>query len=933
MKRLYEELAEEEAGPEPFAPELVSLLADWAQYPVHYVTGFLGGTPDPWQCDVLDDLADPEVLRIALRSCHGPGKTTLEAWATTWFTTTRPLAKVPTTAPTFARQVRDLLWAEIAKWWRNGQRNAPWFADQFELQTTRLQARGYADWYAVGIASREAVNMEGYHAPHILVVFDEAKGIRKPAWDAVRGMQAKHLVASTPSGKLGEFYKVFTQYRATWKHLYDIHPRCLQGHPKLNPEVVGQDPDTGAPTPGQHARGGTYFSDRVPAEWVEDHRLELGEDSPVFVARVMGEFPDIEGDVLLPAAWLERAIATSQGTGGPRWISVDVARHGRDRTVFLAGEGGTLLHCETVARYPDETTAPELKTLGVGPDPRHPLYRTVAATALICKRLHRDWGADGVAVDDSVTGDVPVIIRRQQRWLDVVPIASLHKKDSVLYRRHKGLEVLSATGWTPLVASRRHRVRKPIFDVVTTDGRTKVTGDHSLVVGGREMKVDALPLGTVVDTRRPTYDVGAAMPEDLAWALGLFAAEGSLSYHASTQHLLARIANSDLGLLLRAQRTFECYFCQARGISKSTRGVSALRLADEATRFVERWAFTTVNVRTWLPGVGHITRTERYKKVPVQVLNGPAATKTAWLEGYLAGDGILDRGHVRVDSVDLTLLAGVQLLWESLGFRTSVGVRGDKLNVTTLRRLTSRVDQGTRRGRDGAVKRIRPLGTRDDYVYDLETASHTFVAGLGFLVHHNTGVGGGVTDFLRWWGIPVVAVNFGAPPTDKPRDSDVRAMRARRGQLDTVFANLKAQMGVALQRAFESGSIALGRLPRHVLDALVAQASQVGIDYDVLGRPRLLDPDEREDEAFPGAAEMEGKRSPDHFHALLIYWWVAGRYYKPMTPRAAAPQVPAHIAQIGEPARGGGMGAQPGARPAAGKVGGQAGWVQRRYER
>lgn len=522
--------------------------------------------------------------------------TTLEAWAVTWFMTTRPLSKVPTTAPTFARQVRDLLWAEIAKWWRNGQRVAPWFAEQFELQTTRLQARGYPDWYAVGIASREAVNMEGYHAPHILVVFDEAKGIRKPAWDAVRGMQAKHLVASTPAGKLGEFYKVFTQYRSTWKRLYDIHPRCLQGHPKLSAEVVGRDPETGAATPGQHARGGTYFSDRVPAAWVEDHRLELGEDNPVFVSRVMGEFPEIEGDVLLPASWLERAMAATQGTPGPRWVSVDVARHGRDRTVFLAGEGGTLLHCETVARYADETTARELQTIGVGPDPRHPLYRTVAATALICKRLHRDWGAEGVAVDDS-------------------------------------------------------------------------------------------------------------------------------------------------------------------------------------------------------------------------------------------------------------------------------------------------------------------------------------------------GVGGGVTDWLRWWGIPVVAVNFGAAPTDKPRDSDVRAMRARRGQLDTVFANLKAQMGVALQRAFESDSLALGRLPRHVLDALVAQASQVGVEYDVLGRLRLVDPDEREDEAFPGAAEMEGQRSPDHFHALLIYWWVAGKYYKPMVPRAAVPQIPAHIAQIGEPARAGGMGAQATRAPAAGKVGGQAGAVQRRYER
>ncbi|MGH7393305.1 MAG: hypothetical protein ACREM3_28200, partial [Candidatus Rokuibacteriota bacterium] len=519
------------------------------------------------------------------------------------------------------------LWSEIGRWWRAlrlvkpGQESdttddagalldpiGAWIWGQHALSTTRLQSKHHANWFAVGVASKEAVNMEGYHAPHILVVFDEAKGIRKPAWDAVRGMrtteEAKLLVASTPGGKLGEFYKVFDHYRSTWKNTFVIHPRALQGHARLRPEVIGQDPTTGAPTPGRHARSGTYYSDRVSDRWVEQIREELGEDNPVFISRVMGEFPDLEGDVLIPHSWLNAAALRKQGVAGPRWVGVDVARYGRDRTVFLVGEGGTLLHCETVAKYPDETTAPELHTVGVGPDPRHPAHRSLVTTAHIASRLRLQWGCEGIAVDD-------------------------------------------------------------------------------------------------------------------------------------------------------------------------------------------------------------------------------------------------------------------------------------------------------------------------------------------------TGVGGGVSDILTVNEGPgiVLRVNFGAAPTDRITDPETREIRQRRGQIpDTVYANLKAQMGRALQMAFETGSLALGNLPQPIIDLLIEQTGKVGIDFDNVGRIKLVDPDDMDDETFPGAADIEGKRSPDHFHALLIYWWAIRRYR--VVPRAGAPamiapsHVPAHIRTIGEPVRTSGVGwtgARPGMAPAAGRTAGQSATIRRRY--
>jgi len=397
--------------------QLVDAFRAWALEPVRYVQDVLAGTPDPWQCDVLDAIMEHE--NVAVRSCHGAGKTSLLAWVILWFTTTRPFAVVPTTAPTFSKQVKDVLWAQgVSKWWRVAEARSPWLTQFFELQTTRLQAlplaarsnarSGPLDWFAVGIASSQSLNIEGYHSEHLLSIFDEAKGIPRQTWESMAGMrttqEAKLLVASTPGGQVGEFYKVFTQYRTTWKSLFVIRPAVLRekyshAHP---PERL-------------------YFSERVRPEWVRDRAQEWGEDSPVFVARVVGDFPSFEGDVLVPYTWLERAEDIEDGCDGPRVVACDVARHGRDRTVLIGAEGGSILCGETIARTPEESTAPEARTYGIGADPKHPLYRSVVVTAEACSRMRREIGAEYIVIDDTgLGGGVTDILRHAGE--NVIPI-------------------------------------------------------------------------------------------------------------------------------------------------------------------------------------------------------------------------------------------------------------------------------------------------------------------------------------------------------------------------------------------------------------------------------------------------------------------------------------------------------------------------------
>jgi hypothetical protein len=246
------------------------LLGAWLQDPVAFVRQAIGARPDPWQCDVLTALLEHD--NVALRAAHGVGKTTLLAWAILWFLVTRPRAKVPITAPTFNKQVRDILWAEVHHAFRRLSQQLPPLAREFELHTTRLRARSHPqEWFAVGVPSAEALNIEGYHSPHLLAVFDEAKGVPARTWEAVHGMrttqEAKLLVASTPGGPGSEFHRVFTRYRATWRSLFVIRPEAL---------ITMADMPGEAPSPAR-----TYYSTRVRTQCTSVRRSGVSSRRPL----------------------------------------------------------------------------------------------------------------------------------------------------------------------------------------------------------------------------------------------------------------------------------------------------------------------------------------------------------------------------------------------------------------------------------------------------------------------------------------------------------------------------------------------------------------------------------------------------------------------------------------------------------------------------
>ena len=99
-----------------WALEYMKLRALWRRSPVLYANQRLGLNPTWQQAQLLNAIAKPEA-RVSVRSGHSTGKSAAMATAIWWKLECFDYSKVPCTAPS-AVQLRDILWAEVAKWYR-----------------------------------------------------------------------------------------------------------------------------------------------------------------------------------------------------------------------------------------------------------------------------------------------------------------------------------------------------------------------------------------------------------------------------------------------------------------------------------------------------------------------------------------------------------------------------------------------------------------------------------------------------------------------------------------------------------------------------------------------------------------------------------------------------------------------------------------------
>ena len=303
--------------------------------PVRFARQVLGVNLWSKQEEVLE--AVRRERRVAVKSGNGLGKDFTAAVAVLWYLHCHDPAIVLSTAPTF-RQVRHVLWRQIHSLYRRA-------SDTLGGRMLDTRWELAEDRYAMGLSASDADQFQGFHSPNMFVVVDEAEGVDEEIYEAMESVMTsantRLLLIGNPTTTSGGFHRAFHRERGIYR---TITISALE-----SPNV---------------RQGRIEIPGLTTAAWVEERRAMWGENSPLYRARILGEFPERGEDSLIAVPDIEAAMYGWNGVGAnnhspppaaaaPLVIGVDPARFGPDRSVILVRRGNRV---EDIRVYPSIAT-------------------------------------------------------------------------------------------------------------------------------------------------------------------------------------------------------------------------------------------------------------------------------------------------------------------------------------------------------------------------------------------------------------------------------------------------------------------------------------------------------------------------------------------------------------------------------------------------
>jgi DNA polymerase elongation subunit (family B) len=301
---------------------------------------------------------------------------------------------------------------------------------------------------------------------------------------------------------------------------------------------------------------------------------------------------------------------------------------------------------------------------------------------------------------DSVAACTPVYVRFDG-VIDVCPIEALAEKygassNEWTYCKEDGkqtkqvcemmcgVETWSEKGWTRLHRVIRHVLapHKKMMRIVTHTGIVDVTDDHSLILAnGEEISPKNVEIGTKL--------LHCALPQP--------------TYTDTT--------NTMSSVTVEQARVMGFSFAEDNNEKKTIPSV-ILNNTKEIRESFWNGMFTGEAKNGFVRGDEHLPKTPTIKK-----------------EGVRG-----NHRFPRIDQKNQISAACISLLAQSLGWKTSLNTRSDKMDIYRMT-MTKRVQ---RKCAD-SIKKIMTLPVEENqYVYDLTTDNHHFAAGIGNIIVHNT---------------------------------------------------------------------------------------------------------------------------------------------------------------------------------------------------
>jgi GDPmannose 4,6-dehydratase len=321
---------------------------------------------------------------------------------------------------------------------------------------------------------------------------------------------------------------------------------------------------------------------------------------------------------------------------------------------------------------------------------------------------------------------------------DLVPL--LRKGGSVQnFLPKQFLEIWDGEDWTPIttITATRRRVTDPDHELLSIQARAGVveaTAHHKMLNAEYE-KVAACDVEAgdelALAEEMPAPADWSVATKEMAEFLGLMAADGYVAHDGRG----CRFTNNDPLLRSRTASLWSQLFLGKSTESSGTSGWDEDRSVEHVNLNGGR------SVTPWLREQLYTAR--GFKQVPPVILNAGHEIHEAFLDGYYKGDGLKRGNGASIKTNSAVLAQGLCWMYHVQEQPASVYVeqRGEKtyyqLNLKSAAAVGAK-GQHLRKN-PAEVRRIAAaLVPDDEWVFDLETESGVFCAGVGRVVISNS---------------------------------------------------------------------------------------------------------------------------------------------------------------------------------------------------
>jgi GDPmannose 4,6-dehydratase len=299
------------------------------------------------------------------------------------------------------------------------------------------------------------------------------------------------------------------------------------------------------------------------------------------------------------------------------------------------------------------------------------------------------------------------------------------------------LEIWDGANWvdlTAITATRRRLTDRDhrLLSIEARGGIVMATAHHSMVDEDLDpLRADEVEQGRLLGTSLgwPEPPGWTVVTPELAELLGLLAADG----YVGERHV--QFTNTDSALQLRVANLWSKTFMGTTRAWAGASGFAPDRQVGQLALTGARSAVDWLRQQLYTP-TGH-------KQVPPIVLNADADAQNAFLTGHYAGDGLKRGKGESVKTNSAVLAQGLCWLYGARERNASVYAEHRAGRIYYQLNLPSPVRVGAKgqhlRRDPAEVRRVVGVTPeRDEWVFDLETSSGLFCAGVGRLVVHNS---------------------------------------------------------------------------------------------------------------------------------------------------------------------------------------------------